>query len=278
MADLSGSVAIVTGAAMPRGIGRAIALRLSAEGAIVVLTDLAGPVWLGGDDWPERDRLDLLGETVSQIRDGGGTAIAQAVDVTSEDEISVCVDTVLARFGRVDILVNNAGSLAGAADFLMTTPTEWTASFRVNLLGPMMFTQAVLPAMRRERSGAIVNIGSTGSLGAEPGFGAYTAMKHGLIGLTKTIAAEFGPDGIRCNAVCPGYIATDMHEAANRRLADENALSIDEMRAQRYRNVALRSAGDPEDVADAVAYLAGPHARYITGAVLPVSGGVPPGI
>lgn len=263
---------------MPRGIGRAIALRLSAEGAIVVLTDLAGPVWLGGDDWPERDRLDLLGETVSQIRDGGGTAIAQAVDVTSEDEISVCVDTVLARFGRVDILVNNAGSLAGAADFLMTTPTEWTASFRVNLLGPMMFTQAVLPAMRRERSGAIVNIGSTGSLGAEPGFGAYTAMKHGLIGLTKTIAAEFGPDGIRCNAVCPGYIATDMHEAANRRLADENALSIDEMRAQRYRNVALRSAGDPEDVADAVAYLAGPHARYITGAVLPVSGGVPPGI
>lgn len=103
-------------------------------------------------------------------------------------------------------------------------------------------------------------------------------MKHGLVGLSKTLAAEFGVEGILCNTVCPGYIATDMHTAANTRLAAENRLSIEEIKAQRYANVALRSAGRPSDVADAVAYLAGPHANYVTGISLPVAGGVPPGI
>jgi 3-oxoacyl-[acyl-carrier protein] reductase len=271
MGDLSGQVAIVTGASAPRGIGRAIAARLASDGAVVVITDMAG-TGAGGD------RLALLNEAVAVITQAKGQAIARAVDVTVEADIEACVRETVRQFGRVDILVNNAGSLAGSADFLTTKPEDWTASFRVNLLGPMMFTQAVLPEMRRNGGGAIINIGSTASLGAEPGFGAYTAMKHGLIGLTKTIAAEFGPEGIRCNAVCPGYIATDMHEAANHRLADEAAIPVAEMKARRYRGVALRSAGEPEDVADAVAYLAGPQARYVTGAVLPVTGGVPPGI
>ena len=142
----------------------------------------------------------------------------------------------------------------------------------------MMLTQAVLPMMQAQGAGAIVNIGSTGSLGAEPGFGAYTAMKHGLIGLTKTIAAEFGVDGIRCNAVCPGYVNTDMHMAANTRLAQEAGVALQAIKARRYSSVALRRAGDPAEVADAVAYLAGPQSRYVTGVALPVSGGTPPGI
>ncbi len=141
-----------------------------------------------------------------------------------------------------------------------------------------MLSQAAIPHMRSIGGGRIINIGSTGSLGAEPSFGAYTTMKHGLVGLSKTLAAEFGPDGILCNTVCPGYIATDMHTAANVRLANEHGVSVAEMKEKRYANVALRDAGLPKDVANAVAYLAGPQANYVTGINLPVTGGVPFGI
>lgn len=103
-------------------------------------------------------------------------------------------------------------------------------------------------------------------------------MKHGMVGLTKTIAAEFGEDGILCNVVCPGYINTDMHAATNARLAHYNGLSIEEMKTQRYVHVAVRRAGEPAEVAAAVAYLASPAAAYVTGITLPVSGGVPFGI
>jgi NAD(P)-dependent dehydrogenase (short-subunit alcohol dehydrogenase family) len=142
----------------------------------------------------------------------------------------------------------------------------------------MMLSQAVIPEMRKLGGGRIINIGSTGSLGAEAGFGAYTAMKHGLVGLTKTLAAEFGPDGILCNTVCPGFIATDMHEAANTRLSQKQGMSVADIKQQRYANVALRDAGLPQDVANAVAFLAGPEAQYVTGINLPVTGGVPFGI
>ena len=132
--------------------------------------------------------------------------------------------------------------------------------------------------MKEQGGGRIISIGSTGSLGAEPGFGAYTAMKHGLVGLTKTLAAEFGVDGILCNTVCPGYIATDMHSAANARLAIKQDVTVDQIETQRYAAVATRRAGFPVDVANAVAYLAGPQASYVTGINLPVTGGVPYGI
>jgi NAD(P)-dependent dehydrogenase (short-subunit alcohol dehydrogenase family) len=275
MKPLAGKVAIVTGASAPRGIGRAIAIRLAQVGASVVVTDIGGQFSIDG---VEHDKLDLLASIVTEIESGGGHAVAQTVDVTREGDILRCVAAAIDRYGRLDILVNNAGSLSGSGNFLDTSPDQWEQSFRVNLLGPMMFSQAVIPEMRNAGGGSIINIGSTGSLGAEAGFGAYTAMKHGLIGMTKTVAAEFGVDGIRCNAVCPGYIMTDMHAAANRRLADENNVPISEMMARRYANVALRDAGEPGDVADAVAYLAGPQAAYVTGIALPVAGGVPFGI
>jgi NAD(P)-dependent dehydrogenase (short-subunit alcohol dehydrogenase family) len=275
MKPLAGKVAIVTGASAPRGIGRAIAIRLAQVGASVVVTDIGGQFSIDG---VEHDKLDLLASIVTEIESGGGHAVAQTVDVTREGDILRCVAAAIDRYGRLDILVNNAGSLSGSGNFLDTSPDQWEQSFRVNLLGPMMFSQAVIPEMRNAGGGSIINIGSTGSLGAEAGFGAYTAMKHGLIGMTKTVAAEFGVDGIRCNAVCPGYIMTDMHAAANRRLADENNVPISEMMARRYANVALRDAGAPGDVADAVAYLAGPQAAYVTGIALPVAGGVPFGI
>ena len=250
-------------------------MRLARDGASVVVTDVEGLLSIGG---AEHEKMDLLTNLVSEIVSGGGHAVAKRVDVTWADDIYRCVEMTKDRYGRLDILVNNAGSLSGANNFLETTPDQWGASFQVNLLGPMMFSQAVIPEMRNAGGGSIINIGSTGSLGAEAGFGAYTAMKHGLIGLTKTVAAEFGVDGIRCNAVCPGYIMTDMHASANQRLADENSISVSEMMVQRYSNVALQNAGEPSDVADAVAYLAGPQAAYVTGIALPVAGGAPFGI
>ncbi|MEX0284845.1 MAG: SDR family NAD(P)-dependent oxidoreductase [Paracoccaceae bacterium] len=275
MGLLSGQVALVTGASTPQGIGRAIALRLARDGAHVVVGDLEGDVDVNG---VLRYRLDLLAELVGQIEDAGGQASAVRLDVTSQDDIEACISKTLDCFGRIDILVNNAGSLAGSNNFLSTTPEQWTTSFAVNLLGPMRLCQAVIPQMKKQQAGRIINIGSTGSLGAEAGFGAYTAMKHGLVGLTKTLAAEFGSDGIRCNTVCPGFIATDMHMAANTRLAAETDMTIDEIKAHRYAPVALRDAGLPADVAEAVAYLAGPGGNYVTGINLPVAGGVSPGI
>jgi 3-oxoacyl-[acyl-carrier protein] reductase len=275
MKPLSGKVAIVTGASAPHGIGRAIALRLAKDGASVVITDVVGERTVDGST---NQNMDLMNATVAEIEKMDGQADAMPLDVTDEDDIARAINAIKARFGHVDILVNNAGSLAGSDDFLATTPAQWLSSFQVNLLGPMMLSQAVIPDMRAAGGGAIINIGSTGSLGAEAGFGAYTAMKHALIGMTKTVAAEFGADGIRCNAVCPGYIMTDMHAAANARLACENSQTVAQIQVQRYANVALRDAGTPQDVANAVAYLAGPEAAYITGISLPVAGGVPFGI
>lgn len=275
MKPLDGKVAIITGASAPKGIGRAIARRLAQDGAIVVVTDRPG---CRKYDGIMRDAADVLGDIVTSILAEGGQAIATEVDVTRQADITACVDLAMERFGRLDILVNNAGSLAGADLFLDTTPEQWTSSFQVNLLGPMMFTKAVIPPMQAAGTGSIINIGSTGSLGAEAGFGAYTAMKHALIGMTKTVAAEFGVDGIRCNAVCPGYIKTDMHLAANTRIAQDLGQSVAETARQRYASVALRDAGEPGDVADAVAWLAGPQAAYVTGIAMPVAGGVPFGI
>ena len=272
---LAGKVALVTGASAPNGIGRAIAHRLADNGASVIVTDIAGEFRIGGEIY---DRSTLLESLVADIKSKGDSAIWLNLDVTNTEEINHCVETALRDYAQIDILVNNAGSLVGSDNFLSTTPDQWETSFRVNILGPMMLSKAVIPQMRKNGGGRIINIGSTGSLGAEPGFGAYTAMKHGLVGMTKTLAAEFGVDGILCNTVCPGYIYTDMHNEANSRLAAENDLSVEEMKQRRYANVAVRDAGTPENVADAVVYLAGPNSAYVTGINLPVSGGVPFGI
>lgn len=275
MFPLKGQVALVTGASALHGIGRAVARKLAENGAAVVATDVEGEVDVDGKNM---SRSDLLAGLVSEITNSGRAAIALTLDVTHATDIETVTEKTLSHFGSLDILVNNAGSLSGSNSFLSTTPEQWKVSFDVNLLGPMMLAQSVIPHMRKAGGGRIINIGSTASLGAEPGFGAYTAMKHGLVGLSKTIAAEFGPDGILCNTVCPGYIATDMHMATNARLAKERGISVAEMKKERYANVALRDAGLPEDVANAVAYLAGPQGKYVTGINLPVTGGVPFGI
>lgn len=258
---LKGKLALVTGCVAPNGIGRACAMALAGEGAFVIVSDRPGD-----------DRLQAVEALADKI---GGAAVL--LDVTNPQDIKDAV-AVARPHGQVDILINNAGTVQGAGPFLSGTAEDWDASFRVNLLGPMLLAQAVIPGMIKAGEGRIINIGSIGGLGGRPAFGAYSAMKHGLTGLTKTIAAEFGPQGIRCNAVCPGYIATDMHEASNIRLAEAQGLELDEMKRRRYEAVALRAAGRPEDIAQAVLYLAGPHGAYVSGINLPVAGGIELGL
>lgn len=275
MSSLKGKVALVTGTAAPNGIGRAISRRLAADGATVIVSDIGGT--LETQNGGVR-RSELLNELVQNIEAGGGTALAAELDVTSSEDVARTIQTAQSSFGGLDILVNNAGSITGVGPFLNTTPEQWQSSFAVNMLGPVMMAQAAIPLMRSKGGGRIINIGSTGSLGAHAGFGAYTTMKHGMVGLTKTIAAEFGPDEILCNLVCPGFIATDMHEAANTRIAGETGTTLEDTRARRYADVALRRAGQPDEVANLVAFLAGPEGTYITGTTLAVAGGVPLGL
>lgn len=191
MADLDGRVTLVTGASAPNGIGRAICLVLAGAGARIVATDIGGAAEYEGRI---QDRAALLEGLAEAIRAAGGDAMARVLDVTQGAQIAACLAEVQARFGAVDVLVNNAGSLAGAGPFLEGSAEGWQQSFAVNLLGPMLLSQAVIPQMQARGGGVIVNIGSVGGLGGRAGFGAYSAMKHGLTGLTKTIAAEFGPD------------------------------------------------------------------------------------
>ncbi len=268
-------LAIVTGTGSPSGIGRATALALADDGLSVVVTDTATDPRPDGSPAANTEAMAAL---VAELEARGVEAMAVQVDITDRAEIDACVERVSARFGRIDVLVNNAGTTIGARPFLDVTPDDWDLSYRVNLRGTAEFCQAVLPTMIAAGGGAIVNNASTAGLGAEAGFGAYNATKHGVVGLTKTIAAEFGPAGVRCNAVCPGYVSTAMHLQATSRLAAEAGVTVEEMAERRYAGVALRRPGSTEEIAATIAFLAGPGAGYITGAALPVSGGTPVGL
>lgn len=260
---LAGKVAIVTGVSAERGIGGAVARKLASLGADLVLADL--------------DLTSGLQALADEIVAAGGRSLAVPVDVREVAQIEACVETAYGRFGGIDILVNNAGTTAGAKPFLEISDADWDLSYAVNLRGLAQFCRAVIPAMIRRGGGAIVNNASLAGLGAEAGFGAYSATKHGLVALTKTIAAEFG-QGIRCNVVCPGFVNTDMHRGVNERLAREAGVGVAEIARQRYLGVALGRAGDPAEIAEAIAFLAGPASAYITGAALPVAGGTSAGL
>jgi NAD(P)-dependent dehydrogenase (short-subunit alcohol dehydrogenase family) len=258
MAALDGKVAIVTGAGSLGGIGAA---------AVRALRDLGATVWA----------TDIDGFGADRVAETHG-ATGRAVDITDRAQIDACVDTVIRQHGRIDILVNNAGTAAGGKPFLEVTEADWRTSFAVNIKGTADFCQAAIPHMQAQGEGCIVNLSSMTGIGAQRAFGAYTTSKHALIGLTKTIAAEFGPEGIRCTAICPGFISTEFHEAVNRRLADEKNMDLDAFKAQRYESVAMRRAGTPDEVGQLIAFVCGPGGSYITGVALPVTGGVQLGL
>jgi 3-oxoacyl-[acyl-carrier protein] reductase len=247
--NLTGQVAIVTGAA--RGIGQAAALALAREGADVVIADV-GPGH----------------ETVARVRESGRRALYVPTDVTRRDAVAALVQRTLDEFGRIDILVNNAGTL-GRVGIEDTTDAIWERDVNTTLRGSFYCIQAVLPHMKSRGHGKIVNISSVSgkiggvasrAAGADSGRSgpAYAAAKGGLIALTKWVAKDVGRFGIYVNAIAPGGIDTDMTRGYDYGAA----------------NFPIPRMGQPQDIAEAVVFLASQAANFITGAVLDVNGGI----
>ena len=244
MLDLSGKVAIVTGAS--RGIGRAIAVQLARRGALVVAAA----------------RGTNAAETVAAIEAAGGRADAQALDVTDPASVEAMVAGVLARHGRLDILVNNAG-IARDGLMLRMKRDDWDQVLATNLTAAFTCVQAVLKPMVRQRGGRIVSISSVVGQSGNAGQANYAASKAGLIGFTKSLAREVASRNITVNAVAPGLIDTDMTKAvADRATGDWMA------------QIPMGRIGTPDDVAAAVCFLASDEASYITGQVVAVNGGM----
>src|SRR5258705_1860028 len=267
--DLSGRVALVTGGS--RGLGRADALTLARAGADVVVADLLVESELSEDT----DRYGALAtaarqqglvhteETVREIEAMGRRALAVRCDVTSRDEVAAAVARTVRELGSVDILVNNAGNLDHAAPIEQQSPDLWERDLKVNLTGAFNCAQAVWPHMKERGWGRIVNMASVaGTLG---GFGqaSYSTTKSGLLGLTRTLAMEGGRHGITCNAIVPGVIGTEAFNLANAA-----------MNERIVNRTVLKRPGDPQDIANAIAWLCSDLAAYVTGIELNVSGGV----
>jgi 3-oxoacyl-[acyl-carrier protein] reductase len=244
-AMLQDQVALVTGGA--RGIGKAIALRLAADGAKIGIVD-----------WADNGQ-EAAGE-IEKI--SGRQATFFKADISKEAEAKAAVAAVEAALGPVDILVNNAGITRDGLALTMSE-SDWDAVLSVNLKGAFLMSKAVLRGMIKRRRGSIINISSVVGRRGNAGQVNYSAAKAGLLGLTKTLAKEVASRNVRVNAVAPGYIETDMTAALD-----------DSARKALISQIPLGRIGTPQGVADAVAFLAGDSASFITGAVLAVDGGL----
>ncbi|MDF1720239.1 MAG: SDR family NAD(P)-dependent oxidoreductase [Minwuia sp.] len=275
MADLTGKVAIITGAARYRGIGRAIALRLAQDGADMVVSarGQAGPA-------PEHEQQmgwDGTASLAAEIKALGRRVEAVACDVTDRQQVAAMVDGVVASFGRLDIIINNAGvpSGAGASPIIDMDDDDWFRTVDVNLNGVYHVSKAGARAMLAAgNGGAIVNLSSTAGRVGMANYGAYSATKFGVIGLTQQMAAELAAAGIRVNCICPGSTDTDMMDGTFRRVAGHVGTEFDRIKKGVRRQVPMGRQGDVAEQAAAVAFLASDDASYITGQTLNVDGGL----
>jgi 3-oxoacyl-[acyl-carrier protein] reductase len=244
--DFTGKVALVTGSG--RGIGKAIAMKLAETGAMLVINDV-------GDSAPAE-------QTVAAIKNLNRQAIVVMADVSSSADVTKMVETAIATYGKVDILVNNAGITRDQLTMRMTDE-EWDKVLAIDLKSVFLCTRAVLRPMLKQRSGRIISMSSVVGIIGNTGQANYAAAKAGIIGFTKTIAKEVASRGITVNAVAPGFIDTPMTQT----LPAERKQAL-------LANIPLGYLGTPRDIAETVAFLASEEARYITGQVITVDGGI----
>lgn len=246
MALLEGKIALITGAS--RGIGKAIAQRFVEEGATVVFT--------------YRSSEEKARALESELTASGGTAKGFKSDAGSLAESEALIQEVVAAFGTVDILINNAGITRDTL-LMRMSEEQWDDIMQVNLKSCFNLTKAVLRTMLKARSGSIINMSSVVGIQGNAGQANYSASKAGILGFTKSVALELGSRNIRCNAIAPGFIETEMTDA------------LDEATVQGWRDaIPLKRGGRPEDVADACVFLGSNMSAYITGQTLSVDGGM----
>ena len=253
---LTGRTAIVTGAG--QGMGRGIALRLAREGADVAV-------------------FDLKAETIAAVRGEvealGRRSLTRLVDVTRPDQIDAAVGSVVGAWDRVDILVNNAG-IGLSKPFLEQTREDWLRVYEVNVFGLAACCQAVLPQMLERRRGNIVNISSTAGKLGRPYSAIYGSSKAPVLTIPQSLAIELAPQGIRVNAICPGFLLTNFWDERSVELARLRGTTPDEVIRQRTAVIPLGRPQTPEDVANMVAYLVSDEAEAMTGQAINITGGV----
>lgn len=249
-APLSGKFTIVTGASSPGGIGRAIAQRFAAEGAAVLLVAEG-----------TRAQLDEA-KALCAAQPNAGRIVTAQIDLGATDGPAEMIAVAEGLFGRVDVLVNNAGVTKDGL-LMRMSEADWDTVLDTNLRGAFLFTKAFTRTFLKQRSGRIINLASVIGLVGNAGQCNYAASKAGLIGFTKSVAKEFGSRGVTCNAIAPGFIATDMTAALD-----------DKLKEALLKQIPLGALGEPDDIAEAALYLAGPGGRYVTGQVLTVDGGM----
>ena len=245
--SIQNHTALVTGAAS--GIGRATAHLLADEGAAVAVTDIS------------QEGVDRV---VQEIKDAGGKAQGWVLDIANQAQITEVTNEVIAHFGSLDILINNAGislfTKIDSADY----EELWDRSFDIMLKGQVRLVRAALPALRQSKHPRIVNLASTEGLGATPYGSTYTSAKHGVIGLTRALAVELGPEGITVNCVCPGPTSTGMTQA----IPDTDKVVFAK------RRTALKRYADPEEIAHGIVNFTLPSSSFMTGVALPIDGGL----
>ena len=276
---LDGLTALITGAGREGGMGQATARRMAEAGAAVVITDLAR-------DRPELriDETHCLGDDLAKMQafiDGlvaefGMEGRALALDVTDPDQAAAVVGSVVSEFGSIDVLFNNAGATTGVGRFMEQTDEQWDLSWQVNTMGTRRMSMLAIPHMAAGAGGVIINNISVGGLISDAGYGAYCATKFGVTAITKLIAKEHGADGIRCVGICPGVIDTGMAVANRRLVAELEGVTDDQAWDLMIDGIPLGVPGQADDVAQLVTFLASPAAAFISGALIPVDGGMLP--
>jgi NAD(P)-dependent dehydrogenase (short-subunit alcohol dehydrogenase family) len=265
-------VALITGVGRTTGIGAGIARRFAQEGADVAISDICADYkdtpGYGMGSWEQ------LNKTAEELRGLGVRATAIRCDVTKSEDVEAMVEQTVTELGRIDILVNNAGGSPGAGPVMMMEESAWRRTLEINATGTYLCSKAAAQRMLLQGNGGkIVNLSSRTAKTPTVYLAAYIAAKQAIIGLTRTMALEMGPFKINVNAVCPGYIDTELMREGHVKMAEAAGVSVEDIVAEKIKNIPLGRGGTPEDVAGVVAFLCSKDADYMTGQAINISGG-----